>query len=59
MSKKALAWPKTVFAVGDPEYPDEGIGLYRDGLPKAIEDHPTLQIRRYVVESGKTSERTS
>lgn len=40
-------WPKIVYAVGTPDYPDEGVGLYRDELPHGLKDNPDHEVRRY------------
>lgn len=53
MSKQVeVPWPKIVYAVGTPDYPNEGVGLYKDGLPRAIEESEDLEIRRYLPEGA-------
>jgi|SRR6185369_13244192 len=51
-----VPWPSRVYAVVEPEYPDEGIALFRDRLPRGLEESQTHAIQIYIPLSALLSD---
>jgi len=51
-----VAWPKVVYAVGTPDYPDEGVGLYKDGVPGGLKRSPDHEVKPYIPISALLSD---
>lgn len=51
-----MPWPKVVYGVGTPAYPNEGVGLYKDGLPRGVDESEELEVRTYIPVSALLSD---